>query len=148
MKGRQVSESGNLKSFQLDRDGALQKFDRDDEEFLFIVGLQHQTFDPFERAVDDPGRFTDFWILELLHLHPRLDDPLNRIDLLIGDRERFRAPGLPRMRTTPKVLRTSTLVVLSRERSSTKMYPGNMGISILFRRSFRLLQTSILGKKE
>ena len=31
--------------------------------------------------------------------------------------------------------------------SSTNRYPGNMGIMIFFRRSFRLLQTSILGRK-
>ena len=92
--GQKSSEPADLKSLQLDRDGALEKFDTDDEKLLVVVCLEDQTFDTLERAVDDPGRFTDFRILELLYLHLRMDNPLDGVDLGVGYRNRFRSLGV------------------------------------------------------
>ena len=89
------SKPGDLKPFQLDRDGTLEEFDFDHEELLFIIRPEDPAFHPLEGAVDDPGRFSDLRILELLHLHLRIDDPPDGVDLVVGDWNGFRTHGFP-----------------------------------------------------
>jgi hypothetical protein len=59
----------DLKPFQLDGDSPLEKFDGYDEKFLFVIGLDHNTFDTLERTIGDKRRFSDSGILILLNIH-------------------------------------------------------------------------------
>jgi len=93
---------GDLEPFKFDRDGALEKFDGDHEEFFCIVCFQDQTLDPLEGAVDDPGRFSDLRILELLHLDLRIDDAPDGVDLVFRDRNRFRTRRFPEDADNPE----------------------------------------------
>ena len=59
----------DLKSLQPNSDGALKELDFDHEELFFVIRPEDQAFDPLEGAVDDPGRFSNLRILELMNLH-------------------------------------------------------------------------------
>jgi hypothetical protein len=145
--GERSSEPADLKSLQFDCDGALEKFDTDDEKLLVVVCFEDQTFDTLERAVDDPGRFTDFRILKLLYLHLRMDNPLDGVDLGVGYRNRFRTSGFSQDTDDAEGLQNVYLDFIFQGEKFDKEIPGKHRDHDLLAAVFPLAPDLELGQK-
>jgi hypothetical protein len=109
---KKLPDPGDLKALQLDGHGTMEEIDGHHKDLFVQVRGDHNTFDAFERPVDDPGGLPHIGILEVLDLDTRFDQAADSVDLIVGNGNGLGASGLSQKPHDPEGLQDISLVSL------------------------------------